>query len=441
MNFSLAVKKKLFSLIEEMDTYHWLFTSKPDTDFTRVKKWSFEKVMKFMLCMEGKSLKDELLEYFDFQNETPSNSSFNQRRSQILPEAFEFLFHEFTDYFCEEPSLYKGYRLLACDGSDLCIAHNPKDETTYFQSLPGTRGFNQIHLNALYDLRSRTYIDAIIQPARLENENKAMCDFIDSYPALQKTIFIADRGYENYNIFAHAENKNVFYLIRAKDIFSNGIVSSLKKQLPQERDSFDEMVSITLTRKQTNKVKANPDKYRVIMKSTSFDYLDLHFNMYYDMKMRIIRFPISNDTYECIITNLPSDEFPSEEIKQLYQMRWGIETSFRELKYAIGLTRFHSKKTDYIQQEIWARLILYNFCEIITTKVIVKQNADLKHTYQLNYTRALHICCYFLSIPKEKAPPDVEYLIGHELLPVRPGRSDPRKVKPQSAISFLYRAA
>lgn len=42
---------------------------------------------------------------------------------------------------------------------------------------------------------------------------------------------------------------------------------------------------------------------------------------------------------------------------------------------------------------------------------------------------------------KEKVLPDVEYLIGHELLPVRTGRSYPRKVNPQSAISFLYRAA
>ena len=47
----------------------------------------------------------------------------------------------------------------------------------------------------------------------------------------------------------------------------------------------------------------------------------------------------------------------------------------------------------------------------------------------------------FYRLKKEKAPPDVEYLIGHELLPIRPGRIDPRKVKPQSAISFLYRAA
>ena len=38
-----------------------------------------------MLTMEGKALKDELLEYFEFDNNTPSNSSFKQRSAQILP--------------------------------------------------------------------------------------------------------------------------------------------------------------------------------------------------------------------------------------------------------------------------------------------------------------------------------------------------------------------
>ena len=131
----------------------------------------------------------------------------------------------------------------------------------------------------------------------------------------------------------------------------------------------------------------------------------------------------------------------THEIKQLYAKRWGIETSFRELKYALGLTRFHAKKPEYIVQEIWSRMTLYNFCEIIATNVVVKQKVGCKYIYQLNYTRAMRICCHFLSIKEEKAPPDVEYLIGHELLPVRSGRTDPRKVKPQSAISFLYRAA
>ena len=438
MKYSIKVKERLLSLISDMDTHHWLFTQNPETDFSRVKKWSFEEIIKFILFMEGKSLKDELLEYFDYDNHTPSNSSFNQRRAQILPEAFEFLFQEFSNSFVDDSTKYNGFRLLACDGTDLCIARNRHDNSTYVQTSENSQGFNMLHLTVLYDLCSRTYIDGIIQAKKNEHETKAMWTMADRYNGTKDTIFIADRGFENYNTFAHIEKKGMYYLIRAKDIESNGITSTHKFST---EPSFDEWKTVTLTRKQTKEVKQNPEKYRLIMKKTPFDYLDLHDNLFYDMTMRIVRFPISESTYECIITNLPQDTFPSDKIKELYHMRWGIETSFRELKYAIGLTRFHSKKTEYIKQEIWARLLLYNFCEIITSEVAVNKNKDRKYDYQLNYTRAIRICCYFVSLKKEKIPPDVEYLIGRELLPVRPGRKDPRKVKPQATISFLYRAA
>ena len=39
------------------------------------------------------------------------------------------------------------------------------------------------------------------------------------------------------------------------------------------------------------------------------------------MEFRVLRFPISEDTYESVITNLPSTEFNLEEIKKLYAMR------------------------------------------------------------------------------------------------------------------------
>ena len=224
-----------------------------------------------------------------------------------------------------------------------------------------------MHLNALYDLLSRTYVDAIIQPARQENENKALCNMIDRYHNNAKTLFIADRGFESYNIFAHIQEKGMYYLIRVKDILSQGIVSATKAQLPIDQDSFDSIVKITLTNKHTKDVLANPEKYRIVMTNQSFDFLSAY-HRFYDLEFRVVRFPLPNGSFECIITNLSQDDFSSDDIKDLYHMRWGIETSFRELKYAIGLTNFHSKKCDYIQQEIWARLILYNFCEAITTR-------------------------------------------------------------------------
>ena len=99
MNFSIEVKQTLFSLIDEMEQYRWLFTKIPQKIFSRMKKWSFSEVIKFILMAESGSLRDELLKYFDYQLNTPSNSSFNQRRAQILPEALEFLFQEFNQRY------------------------------------------------------------------------------------------------------------------------------------------------------------------------------------------------------------------------------------------------------------------------------------------------------------------------------------------------------
>ena len=102
----------------------------------------FETTMKFFLTMQGASLGKELMDFFHYSADTPSVSAFNQQRAKLLPEAFEFLFHEFIRV-CEPAKTYKGYRLLACDGSDLNISLNKADKTTYFRSLPNDKGFNQ----------------------------------------------------------------------------------------------------------------------------------------------------------------------------------------------------------------------------------------------------------------------------------------------------------
>lgn len=437
LNFSIEVKQTLFSIIDEMEQYRWLFTKIPQKNFSRMKKWSFSEVIKFILTAESGSLRDELLKYFDYQLNTPSNSSFNQRRAQILPEAFEFLFQEFNQSY-HMTQLFHGLRIVACDGSDFNISYNPEDETTYFPHGIDHKGYNQLHLNAMYDLCSRRYTDAVIQPGRKKNECQAMIKMIDRFRGDSNTLFMADRGFESYNVFAHVQEKGMFYLIRARDSNNSCIVSGLK-QLPKT-DEYDVIVPLTITRTQTKEIKQNPKKYKFIAQSTPLDYIDPE-NKYYDITLRIVRFKLTDSTYECVITNLPQDKYPPGVLKELYGKRWGIETSFRELKYAVGLAAFHSKKTEYVMQEIWSRLILYNFCEIITTSIVIRKISNRKHDYQLNYTRAIKICFYFLRIKKEKAPPDVENLIRQELLPVRVGRADPRKVKPKSAISFLYRIA
>lgn len=434
MIFAEHVKNNLLSLIQQMAAVPWLFSKNPAADFSRSRKLDFAAIIQFILSMESGSLKKELLDYFQFSVDTPSVSAFIQQRSKLLPEAFQFLFYEFNSLFSFQKN-YKGYQLLACDGSDLNIARNPNDTDTYLQSRAMDKGYNQLHLNALYDLCEKRYADVVVQPAHQGNESMAMTQMIDRCPGREKTIFIADRGYEAYNIFAHVQEKGIYYLIRVKDGGRSSMVGSFT--LP-DTDEFDHSMNLVLTRKQTNEIKANSKQYKFLPKTSPFDYLDLHNRKFYTLNFRVVRFAISEDSYECIITNLPLEEFPAKEIKKIYSMRWGIETSFRELKYAIGLSCFHSKKVEYIMQEIYARLIIYNYCEIITMNVVIHQK-DTKHVYQMNYTIAIHICRYFLR--NDISPLDVEKLIQNNLLPVRPGRSDPRKVRPKSVVSFLYRVA
>ena len=64
----------------------------------------------------------------------------------------------------------------------------------------------------------------------------------------------------------------------------------------------------------------------------------------YYLSFRVVRFKLTQDSYEVLLTNLSEDEFSVVDLKELYAMRWGIETSFRDLKYSLALSYFHSKK-------------------------------------------------------------------------------------------------
>lgn len=72
----------------------------------------------------------------------------------------------------------------------------------------------------------------------------------------------------------------------------------------------------------------------------------------YDLAFRLLRIQLNDGSYENIATNLPRDEFKSEEFKALYHLRWSEENSFRDLKYSLCLKAFHSKKYAYIAQEV-----------------------------------------------------------------------------------------
>ena len=112
---------------------------------------------------------------------------------------------------------------------------------------------------------------------------------------------------------------------------------------------------------------------------------------------------------------------------------------FRSLKYTTGLLHLHSKKVASIKQEIYAKIIMYNFTEMITSHVIIKSKKR-KYTYKANFTIATHMCRMFFR--NKASPPEVEAIIARETVPIRPGRVRPRLMKAtRTYICFSYKVA
>lgn len=73
---------------------------------------------------------------------------------------------------------------------------------------------------------------------------------VDRFKFHKKTIFIADIAYKSYNLFAHTEKQEMYYLVRVRDGNRRGILSGLTLQ---KETCFDTYVTYTLTRNQTEK--------------------------------------------------------------------------------------------------------------------------------------------------------------------------------------------
>ena len=90
---------------------------------------------------------------------------------------------------------------MTCDGSDVNISHNPADERSFIHE--GEKGYNAIHINALYDITNKTYCDFLVQGKKKLHERSALNTMIGRYSDPVRAILMADRGYESFNTFAH----------------------------------------------------------------------------------------------------------------------------------------------------------------------------------------------------------------------------------------------
>ena len=75
------------------------------------------------------------------------------------------------------------------------------------------------------------------------------------------------------------------------------------------------------------------------------------------MRFRICRVLLDNGEFQTVATSLlPS--FSLADIRELYHLRWGLETAFRGLKYMLG---WSISTGSLMLQELYADLTAFNF--------------------------------------------------------------------------------
>ncbi len=415
-NTAATLREILYSMIRRIEERPERYARNPGKDFTRKRTLTPAALIYLILTMDEKSVWKGLLGHFQRRIDTPSASAFVQQRQKLLPAAFEDLFRQFTD-FLRPQKKFRGYRLLAVDGSSLKSGAYPADPEAYRPGTEHQHGWNLFHINVLYDLENGIYTDVIVQKEHTKHESKALCQMAERSGIAGSVILLADRNYEAYNNFAHLEKRGWKYLIRLKD---HDRKNAYGVKLPDQPE-FDLPVRLTLGRLTVRQLKQRglplPEQYYQIPGSVTFDYLE----------------PEADGSTQMLITNLDPAQFPLSALQMLYAKRWGIETSFRELKYTVGLIHLHSRKSDLVLHEIFAAFTVFNFTQAATWSTNEAWGRS-KYERRVNFSHAVYLCCEAL----RGKTGEITNLLERTLQPRRPNRSCPRPKISGNRISPMY---
>lgn len=433
------LKQSLDSCIANMAIERSRFIKNPAKDFTRNSKCNLETTVRIILGFENQCLSSELKNYFSSfdLSKLPYKSTFVQQRNKFTDDAFENLFYDFNAQHPFKKTKY-GLHLLACDGTDVNIPTLFSDNEYFVENCSKNgQGFYQMHCNALQDLCEQRFTDVILQPRSKFNEGGALCEMVDraDYPEYS-ALYISDRGYFSWNLAAHIINAHQYFLIRGKGIHKSN--SAFKNMNLPKDTTFDIWKNIRLTRSGRKKYKEDP-AYRLLHPKNRFDFIDRKdHDSVYEFNLRTVSVLLPNGTYEYLLTNLPDSKFKPKMLAELYRLRWGEETAFRQLKYNCALCWFHSVKRNFIIQEVFAKLLMFNYTALLMRTVKMKKDASFKHKHKLSFSNAAKVAR--LQLKMNLLNKMIKTLLLMDTHPIRDNRIAPRNVKCRRLVPLNNRA-
>ena len=339
-----------------------------DTDFTRNRKLNFITMMNIMIKKSSKSLqntlnesKEKIHELCNSVYETVTSGAYTRARTKLNYRAFIELSELVRDGFYEdgEYQTYKGYRLLAVDGSIVTLP-NTADVKKEFTA---TKVKNQMpefskdvvlaRASVLYDVLNNTVIDASINDKSI-GERKLAQKHLQNTDKNDLTIY--DRGYPSYELFAEINEKSN-YLMRIR-----------KNSFHKVKFLFDKHSKIKDTVLEIKAPKKIKDK---LIKN----------NLPLTMKIRFIQVILNTGEVEVLATNiLDNKRLQTSDFKELYAMRWGIETFYHIIKNRLLLENFTGYTALSVKQDFYITMFLSNYESLLSYDV----NIELKEKIQDN---------------------------------------------------------
>ena len=156
------------------------------------------------------------------------------------------------------------------------------------------------------------------------------------------------------------------------------------------------------------------------------------------IKVRMVKVLLSSGEVEILLTNLYDQNlYTNEDLKFLYGLRWGIETTYGKQKNQLQMEQFSGHRVICIQQDYAASVFVANLQSLIekqSEEFLDQVNQKRIHQYKINrnvsWASLKHnIVKLFLNKNPKQILLQLQKAFERNLEPIRPGRQNPRKKK------------
>ena len=384
-----------------------------DQHFVRDRKLPFSKLVLFIAKLCKKSLSIELEKFFEETGGSMecSVSAFAQQRVKLKPHFFScwnnVLQNSFYLCYGKAVKRWKGYRIVAGDGSAISLINTPPLNHYFGGQSNQHTDFVQAKTFYHYDVLNELILLAKIKPYRCGELNIA-------YRAIEETqqdmVMIYDRNFSNYKMVAlHLwQRKERKFVIRAKET-QNMIKAFIQSGKP------------------SSVVDMSPTPSAIVgLKKSGFEITRDTL-----VRVRLVRVELPN-SIEVLITNLWEGQgHPVEEFKDLYFMRWGIETNISIQKNILQLESFRGLSVFSVLQDFYATVMMTNLHSILikeAQQTVESTVTERKYPVKINRNKSfgklkVNLVHLFLHHDPQLILRKLHDHFIRDVLPVRKGRS------------------